>query len=96
MRQVALFASFVLFIACVVLPGAHAQTPSPPRDSLLWAACMPVYVNEFKRQGRDEQKAPLMASLFCQIVVGACQRDPRGQGLDAVDDRRGRTSCALL
>ena len=84
MRQVALFASFVLFIACVVLPGAHAQTPSPPRDSLLWAACMPVYVNEFKRQGRDEQKAPLMASLFCQIVVGACQRDPRGQGLDAM------------
>jgi len=72
MRPVALFAPFVLSIAGVVSPGAHAQTPSPPRDSLIDAACVTVYTDEFKKEGTDEQKAPLMASLVCQVVTSGC------------------------
>src|SRR2546422_2234588 len=79
MRPVALFAPFVLSIAGVVSPGAHAQTPSPPRDSLIDAACVTVYTDEFKKEGTDEQKAPLMASLVCQVVTSGCQKDPRGE-----------------
>src|SRR5438552_8446190 len=53
---------------------SHAQTPSPPRDSLLWAACMPVYVNEFKRQGRDrseEHTSELQSPdhLVCRLLL---------------------------
>ena len=72
MRQVVMFAAFVLSVRWVAPPPGHAQTPGPSRDSLLWAACMPVYVDQFKRQGSDEQKAPVMASMICQMVAGAC------------------------
>ena len=79
MRQVALFAAFILSVGWVAPPPGYAQSPSPSRDSLLYAACIPVYVEEFKQKGSDEQRAPLMASMLCQIVAGACQRDLRGE-----------------
>src|SRR5712691_11183612 len=99
MRPVALFAPFVLSIAGVVSPGAHAQTPSPPRDSLLYAACIPVYADEFKQQGSDDQKAPLMASMLCQIVVGSCQEEPRGErckkGIQWLNDKLEKSGQSL-
>ena len=79
MRQVALFAGFALSIACVARSGAHAQTPDQPRDSLIYAACIPVYVDEFEQKGSEEQRARLMASLLCQMVSGGCQKEPRGE-----------------
>jgi len=59
--------------------GAHAQTPSPTRDPVIHAACMLVHVDDFKEEGRDEQKAQLMTSLLCQIPSGVCQKEPRGE-----------------
>jgi len=82
MRQVVMFAAFVLSVRWVAPPPGHAQTPGPSRDSLLWAACMPVYVDQFKRQGSDEQKAPVMASMICQMVAGACPPELRGERCD--------------
>jgi uncharacterized protein len=82
MRQVALFAAFVCSVGWVAPPRGRAQTPSPSRDSLLWAACMPVYIEEFKQQGSDEQKAPVMASMICQMVAGACPPELRGERCD--------------
>jgi ankyrin repeat protein len=76
MGQVAPFTALVLFVAWVAPPTARAQTPA--RDSLIYAACIPVYVDEFKQKGSDEQRAPLMASMLCQIVAGGCQNEPRG------------------
>lgn len=78
MRQVAPVTGLVLFVAWVAPPTARAQTPSPVRDSLLDAACVLAYADEFKKDGTDEQKAALMTSLLCQIVNGGCQKDPRG------------------
>ena len=82
MRQVALFAAFVCSVGWVAPAPGRAQTPSPSRDSLLWAACMPVYIDEFKQQGSDEQKAPVMASMICQMVAGACPPELRGERCD--------------
>src|SRR2546422_6654857 len=98
MRPVALFAPFVLSIAGVVSPGAHAQTPSPPRDSLIDAACVTVYTDEFKKEGTDEQKAPLMASLVCQVVTSGCQKDPRGRSEEHTSELQSRLHlvCRLL
>src|SRR5207247_8605487 len=78
MRQVALFAAFILSVGWVAPPPGYAQSASPSRDSLLYAACITVYVEEFKQKGSDEQRAPLMASMLCQIVAGACQRQLPG------------------
>jgi ankyrin repeat protein len=58
---------------------AQPQTPSPPRDSVIHVACMLAYVDEFKQEGNDEQKAQLMASLVCQVFSGGCQNEPRGE-----------------
>jgi len=81
MRQVALLAAFVLSVRWVAPPRGHAQTP-PPGDSLLYAACMPVYIEEFKQKGSDEQRAPVMASMICQMVAGACPQELRGERCD--------------
>src|SRR2546427_2788916 len=78
MGRVALFASFALYLAGVVPPGAQAQTPGPQRDSVLYAACIPVYADEFKQKGSEEQRAQLMAGMMCQIVAGGCQKEPGG------------------
>lgn len=79
MGRVALFASFALYLAGVVPPGAQAQTPGPQRDSVLYAACIPVYADEFKQKGSEEQRAQLMAGMMCQIVAGGCQKEPGGE-----------------
>ncbi len=79
MKRFASFAAFVLSVVCVALPGARAQTATPPRDPVIYAACIPVYVNEFKQKVNDEQKAQLMANLLCQIISGGCQKEPRGE-----------------
>jgi len=80
-RQVALFAAFVCSVGWVAPPPGDAQTP-PSGDSLLYAACMPVYVEEFKQKGSDEQRAPVMASMICQMVAGACPPELRGERCD--------------
>src|SRR5438309_4348724 len=49
--------SLFLSVGWIAPPRGHAQTPSPSRDSLLYAACIPVYVEEFKQKGSDEQRA---------------------------------------
>jgi len=79
MGRVALFASFALYLAGAVPPGAQAQTPGPQRDSVLYAACIPVYADEFKQKGSEEQRAQLMAGMMCQIVAGGCQKEPGGE-----------------
>ena len=71
-------AALVLSVAGVAPAWAHAQTPGPARDSVIYAACMPVYIDEFKQKGSDEQRAPLMAGMLCQIIAGGCQNEPRG------------------
>jgi len=43
---------------------------------------MPAYIDEFKQQGSDEQKAPVMASMICQIVTGVCSQELRGERCD--------------
>ena len=68
------------FTFFVVRPEDLArQATPPPRDSLIHAACLVVYVDEFKQEGHDEQKAQVMASLLCRVVTGGCQQEPRGQ-----------------
>jgi len=78
MRRVAPFTALVLVVAWVAPPTARAQSPSPVRDSLLDAACVIAYADEFKKDGTDEQKAALMTGLLCQVVNGGCQKDPGG------------------
>src|SRR2546421_10664261 len=79
MGRVALFASFALYLAGVVPPGAQAQTPGPQRDSVLYAACIPVYADEFKQKGSEEQRAQLMAGMMWQIIGGGCQKEAGGE-----------------
>jgi Ankyrin repeats (3 copies)/Ankyrin repeat len=81
-RQVTLFAAFAVSVGWVAPRPGHAQAASPSRDSLLWAACMPVYIEEFKQKGSDDQRAPVMASMICQIVTGTCPQDLRGERCD--------------
>jgi len=99
MRQGTRLTGLALSIACVVPPGADAQTPSPVRDSLLYAACIPAYVDEFKQKGSDDQRSPLMASMLCQIVVGGCQSEPRGEpckkGLRLLSDKLDKAGRSL-
>lgn len=78
MNRFASFAAFVLSFVCLAPSEARAQTATPPGDPVVYAACMPVYVDEFKQKGRDEQKAQLMANLVCRIISGGCQKEPRG------------------
>src|SRR2546428_1206425 len=78
MARVALVASFVLYFAGVVPLGAQAQTPGPQRDSVLYAACIPVYADEFKQKGSEEQRAQLMAGMMWPIVARGCQKEPGG------------------
>src|SRR2546421_12736669 len=79
MGRVALFASFALYLAGVVPPGAQAQTPGPQRDSVLYAACIPVYADEFKQKGSEEQRAQLMAGMMVPIVARGCQKEAGGE-----------------
>jgi len=64
-------------VLCVLMVATSATLPAqrPPRDSLIFAACMRVSVEEFKQEGNAET----MASLLCQIGDGVCQKEPRGQ-----------------
>jgi len=58
-----------------------------------------VYADEFKQQGSDDQKAPLMASMLCQIVVGSCQEEPRGErckkGIQWLNDKLEKSGQSL-
>src|SRR2546421_8820841 len=78
MGRVALFASFALYLAGVVPPGAQAQTPGPQRDSVLYAACIPVYADEFKQKGSEEQRAQLMAGMVWPILGAGCHKGAGG------------------
>src|SRR2546422_11208734 len=78
MGRVALFASFALYLAGVVPLGAQAQTPGPQRDSVLYAACIPVYADEFRQKGSEEQRAQLMAGMMGQSVAGGGRKETGG------------------
>jgi len=78
MRRFARCAGGALALTCVARLVTYAQTPGPARDSVVYAACIPVYTDEFKQKGSEESRAQLMAGMLCQIVAGGCQNDPRG------------------
>src|SRR2546428_11335339 len=99
MGRVALFASFALYLAGVVPPGAQAQTPGPQRDSVLYAACIPVYADEFKQKGSEEQRAQLMAGKRWQNIAGGGQKEaggePRQKSMRQNNDKLEKTGQAL-
>lgn len=79
MKRFTLISVFVTSVSCLALPGARAQTPPTPGDSVIYTACMQVDVDEIRKKGVEEQQAQRAASFLCQVGSSICQKELRGE-----------------